>query len=183
MPDRLVYEHTMEGFFVRGLAGRVSPMLRERLRTVGLDLDRRLLPAYPFDTWCSCVRLAAESLHPELPQPEAYRLLGERMVDGFRETLMGRAQFSVLQLLGPQRVLHRAQQSFRSGNNYTEVRVTALGSGRQVVWMNEPGFTRYVVQGALAAGLRASGAADPEVRVEGFTEEDVTFRVSWKDGP
>lgn len=183
MSERLVYEHTMEGLFIRGLAWRVSPALKERLRAVGLNLDRRLLPAYSFETWCSCVRLAAQFLLADLPEEEAYQHLGERMVDGFRETLMGRAQFSVLQLLGPQRVLHRAQQSFRSGNNYTEVRVTPLGTGEQEVWMNEPGFTRYVVQGALVAGLRASGAAEPEVRMEGFTEEDVTFRVSWKDGP
>jgi len=33
------------------------------------------------------------------------------------------------------------------------------------------------------AGLRASGAVEPQVRVEGFTAEDVTFRVSWKDRP
>jgi uncharacterized protein (TIGR02265 family) len=183
MQERLVYEHTMEGLFVRGLAGRVTPGLKDRLRAVGLNLDRRLLPAYAFETWCSCVRLAAQLLLADLPEEEAYHQLGERMVDGFRETLMGRAQFSVLQLLGPQRVLHRAQQSFRSGNNYTEVRVHPLGPGEQEVWMNEPGFTRYVVQGALVAGLRASGAAEPQVRVEGFTEEDVTFRVSWKVGP
>jgi uncharacterized protein (TIGR02265 family) len=183
MPERLVYEHTMEGLFVRGLAGRVSPSLKERLRTVGLNLDRRLLPAYPFETWCSCVRLTAELLLADLSQEEAYHHLGERMVDGFRETLMGRAQFNVLQLLGPRRVLHRAQQSFRSGNNYTEVRLKALSPSELEVWVNEPGFTRYVVQGALAAGLRASGAAEPEVRVEGFTSEDVTFHVAWKDAP
>lgn len=183
MPERLVYEHTMEGLFVRGLAGRVSPSLKERLRTVGLNLDRRLLPAYPFETWCSCVRLTAELLLADLAEEEAYHHLGERMVDGFRATLMGRAQFNVLQLLGPRRVLHRAQQSFRSGNNYTEVRLTALGPSELEVWVNEPGFTRYVVQGALAAGLRASGAAEPEVRVETFTPEDVTFHVSWEDAP
>jgi uncharacterized protein (TIGR02265 family) len=182
MSERLVYEHTMEGLFIRGLAGRVTPALKERLRAVGLNLDR-LLPAYPFGTWCSCVRLAAQFVLADLPEEEAYHHLGERMVEGFRETLMGRAQFSVLQLLGPQRVLHRAQQSFRSGNNYTEVRLNPLGPRELEVWMNEPGFTRYVVQGALAAGLRASGADAPEVRVEAFTEEGVTFRVSWKDGP
>jgi uncharacterized protein (TIGR02265 family) len=183
MPDRLVYEHTMEGFFVRGLSGRVSPMLKERLRTVGLDLDRRLLPAYSFDTWCSCVRLAAESLHPELPQPEAYRLLGERMAEGFRQTLMGRAQFNVLQLLGPRRVMHRAQQSFRSGNNYTEARLRELTPDMLEIWMNEPGPTRYLIQGALLVGLRASGAADPRVEVVAFTPEDVTFHATWEALP
>jgi uncharacterized protein (TIGR02265 family) len=183
MTERLVYEHTMEGFFVRGLAGRVSPVLKERLRTVGLDLDRRLLPAYSFETWCSCVRLTAEALHPELPQTESYRMLGECMAEGFRQTLMGRAQFSVLQLLGPRRVMHRAQQSFRSGNNYTEARLRALTPASLEIWMNEPGLTRYVVQGALLVGLRASGAVAPRVEVVDFTPEDVTFHASWEERP
>ena len=181
MPERLVYEQTMEGLFLRGLAGRVPPGLKERLREVGLNLDRRLLPAYPFELWCTCVRLAAEALHPEETAEGAYHLLGERMVDGYRETLMGRAQFSVLQLLGPRRVLLRTQQSFRSGNNYTEARLSTLAPNALEVWMNEAGPTRYLVRGALLAGLRASGALDPQVVVAGFTPEDVTYRVHWKE--
>lgn len=183
MPEKLVYEHTMEGLFVRGLSGQLSPALRERLRSAGLDLDRRLLPAYSFETWCACVRLTAKALHPEAPAEVAYALLGERMVHGFRQTLMGRALFSVLQLLGPRRVLGRTQQNFRSGNNYSEARITVVSPSEAELWMNEPGPTRYLVQGAILAGLQASGAAEPQVQVANFTPEDVTYRTSWKERP
>src|SRR4051812_37387064 len=117
MQEKLVFDQTREGLFVRGLEGRITPSLRLHLREVGVDLERKLLPAYPFETWCSCVRLAARELYAGAPEEQAYLALGERMVDGYRSTMMGRALFSVLQLLGPQRVLSRVQQSFRSGNN------------------------------------------------------------------
>lgn len=184
MPERLVYEHTVEGLFVRGLAGRIPPAVKERLRQAGLDLDARLLPTYPFETWVRCVAIAAEALHPGQPEAVSWRALGERMVDGYRETFTGRLMFRVLQLLGPQRLVARAEQNFRSGNNYTEVRHSDLATNVVELWVNEPGPTRYVVQGAMLGTLRAARPGDAGVRVDvvDFTAESVTFRVSWTEG-
>ncbi|WP_163863372.1 DUF2378 family protein [Myxococcus eversor] len=182
MPEKLVFEHTFEGLFVRGLAGRVTPALRERLRDVGLDLERKLQPAYVFDTWCSAVRVTAHELHSDVSAEVAYSLLGERMVDGYRETVMGRALFSVIQLLGPRRGVGRARQMFRSGNNYTEARVDDVSTTEVDLWMNEAGPIRYFTQGAVLAGLRATGAIQPVVTVREFTPADVTYRCTWRDG-
>ncbi|HYH97076.1 DUF2378 family protein [Hyalangium sp.] len=181
MQEKLVFDQTLEGLFVRGLEGRVTPTLKLHLKEVGVDLDRKLLPAYPFETWCSCVRVAARTLYTEAPEEQAYLALGERMVDGYRGTMMGRALFSVLQLLGPRRVLGRVQQSFRSGNNYTEVRMKELAPTHRELWVNEAGPTRYLVQGAILAGMRGCGVADAQVRVRSFTAEDVTFDVEWRE--
>ncbi|MCP3064660.1 DUF2378 family protein [Myxococcus sp. K38C18041901] len=181
MPEKLVFEHTFEGLFVRGLAGRVTPVLQDRLREVGLDL-KKLRPAYDFDVWCSAVRVAALGLHPDVTPEEGYALLGERMVDGYRETAMGRALFSVIQLLGPRRGVGRAQQMFRSGNNYTEARIEDVSSTEVDLWMNEAGPIRYFTQGALRAGLRATGAVQPLVTVRDFTPADVTYRCTWRNG-
>lgn len=182
MPEKLVFEHTLEGLFVRGLVGRVTPTLRERLKEVGVDLDRKLQPAYGFDTWCSAVRVAARELHPDVPNEVGYGLLGERMVDGYRETVLGRAAFGVIQLLGPRRGVSRARQMFRSGNNYTEVRLEDVSSTEVDLWMNEAGAIRYFTRGALLAGLRATGARTPEVLVREFSDEHVTYRLTWRDG-
>ncbi len=175
----MVFDQTLEGLFVRGLDGRVTPSMKLHLREVGVDLDRKLLPAYPFETWCSCVRVAARELYADEPEARAYHALGEHMVDGYRGTMMGRALFSVLQLLGPRRVLARVQQSFRSGNNYTQVRTRDLSPTHLELWMNEAGPTRYLVQGALLAGMRGCGVKEARVEVSSFTDEDVTFSVSW----
>ncbi|QDE66114.1 hypothetical protein BHS09_03365 [Myxococcus xanthus] len=182
MPEKLVFEHTLEGLFVRGLGARVTPVLRERLREVGVDLERKLQPAYSFETWCSAVRVAARELHPDVPDDVGYALLGERMVDGYRETVLGRAAFGVIQLLGPRRCVSRARQMFRSGNNYTETRLDDVSPSEVDLWMNEAGAIRYFTQGALRAGLRAVGALHAEVQVRAFTDEGVTYRLTWRTG-
>ncbi|MCP3100964.1 DUF2378 family protein [Myxococcus sp. K15C18031901] len=182
MPEKLVFEHTFEGLFVRGLVNRVTPALRGRLLEVGVDLERKLQPAYTFDTWCSAVRAAALELHPESPPEVGYALLGERMVDGYRETVMGRALFSVIQLLGPRRGVGRARQMFRSGNNYTEARIEDVAPATVDLWMNEAGAIRYFTQGAVLAGLRATGAIQPQVVVREYSAVDVVYRCTWRNG-
>jgi uncharacterized protein (TIGR02265 family) len=168
MPEKLVFEHTLEGLFVRGLVGRVTPTLRERLKEVGVDLERKLQPAYGFNTWCSAVRVAARELHPDVPDDV-----------GYRETVLGRAAIGVIQLLGPRRGVGRARQMFRSGNNYTETRLEDVSPTEVDLWMNEAGRIRYFTRGALLAGLRAVGARQPEVQVRDYNDDHVTYRLTW----
>jgi uncharacterized protein (TIGR02265 family) len=182
MSERLVFSHTVEGLFGRGLTGRVSPGLKEQLRQVGLDLDRPLLPAYPLATWSRSVELAAEMLYPDERREQALFKVGERMVDGYLETTMGRAMFGVLRLLGPQRTLGRMQKNLRSANNYTEVRLTEVSPREADLWMNEPGPLRYFMKGVLLAGLRGAGTPDVRVELRHFDDASVTYRVSWSAG-
>jgi uncharacterized protein (TIGR02265 family) len=181
MKEKLVFDQTLEGLFIRGLSGRVTPGLKNHLRGIGVDLDRKLLPAYPFSVWCACVRAAAQELYGSVPPEAAYHQLGERMVDGYRMTVLGRALFSMLKLVGPRRVIGRAQQSFRSGNNYTEIRIQELSPQCLELCVNEEGPTRHLMQGAMLAGLRGSGAREPRVELKHFTEQDVTFHVTWEE--
>lgn len=183
MKEKLVFGQTLEGLFIRGLSGQVTSGMKNQLRGIGVELDRRLLPAYPFSIWCAGVRVAARELYGHLEQEEAYRQLGERMVEGYRETVWGRSLFSLLRLVGPRRVIGRAQQSFRSGNNYTEIRIQELGPQCLELWVNEEGPTRYLMQGAMLAGLRGCGAREPQVELKHFTEQDVTFHVMWAEDP
>ncbi|HEX8819399.1 MAG TPA: DUF2378 family protein [Archangium sp.] len=180
MSERLVFAHTVEGLFRRGLSGRIPPGLKEQLRQAGLDLERPLLPAYPLETWFQCVALAAETLYPGEPRDLALRRVGERMVDGYLETTMGSAMFGLLRLLGPQRTLGRMQKNLRSANNYTEARLTEVGPRELDLWMNEPGPLRYFMQGVLLAGLRGAGTPDVQVALHHFDDASVTYRVSWE---
>ncbi len=183
MTDRLVFDQTLEGLFIRGLSDQMTPTLKNQLRSLGVDLDRKLLPAYPFPVWSACVRLAAKELYGDEPPEVSYHRLGELMVDGYRSTLWGRALFRLLRLQGPRRVIGRAQQSFRSGNNYTEIRIRELGPLHLELRVNEEGLTRHLMQGAMLAGLRGSGAREPRVELKDFTEQDVTFHVTWEEDP
>ncbi|HEX8701438.1 MAG TPA: DUF2378 family protein [Myxococcaceae bacterium] len=181
MADKLVFDHTVEGLFLRGLNGQVTPRLKEKLRQAGLDLDRPLLPAYPFEVWKRCIGLAAQELFPEASEPEAWRRLGERLVEGYRETVMGSAMFTLLKVLGPRRTLERAQKNFRSGNNYTEVRFTDVSPTVVDVWMNDTDLVSHFTRGAMQAGMRTSGAPELQVNILHSDGQGTTYRVSWRE--
>jgi uncharacterized protein (TIGR02265 family) len=181
MSGRRIYDQSFEGLFVRGLGARLTPTVKQRLREAGLDLERKLEPAYPFEVWDRCVAIAVRELYSQEPEEVAYRLLGERLVHGYQETLMGRAMRAVLRLLGPRRLLARVGEALRSGNDYLTSRLTERGATEVELWANEVGLTRYLLQGALLAGLQLSQPAGKAVRVEvrGFDAEGVTFHISW----
>ncbi len=181
MTGKLIFDHTIEGLFLRGLTGQVTPRLKLKLRQAGVDLDRPLLPVYPFEIWVRCIGLAAQELYPDVPEPEAWRRLGERMIEGYRETVMGSAMFTLLQALGPRRTLERAQKNFRSGNNYTEVRFTDVAPTVVDVWMNETDMVRFFAQGMIQAGMRTSGAPELQVNILHCDAQGTTYRVSWRE--
>jgi uncharacterized protein (TIGR02265 family) len=177
--QRLIFAQAVEGLFLRGLVGRLTPALKAQLREVGVDVERPLLPAYPWAVWARGVGVVAAALHPGEPDEVGWRLIGERMVDGYRETLVGGAMFGMLRVLGPRRMVGRTRQNFRSGNNYTEARITEVGPGAVDLWMNEVGPLRFFTQGAVLAGMRGAGAPDVRVEVSHYDDAGVTFRVTW----
>ena len=179
--QRLVYSQVVEGLLQHGLHGRVTHRLKQRLKQAGLDVDRPLMPAYPVEIWERCVGLAAKAIHPDQPEEVAWRLLGERHIDGYRETMLGRAMFGVLGLLGPKRRLSRTRQNFRAGNNYQEVIITDLGPTEVDVWLNERGMLRYFKHGIMLGSVRGVGEPNTKVVLRHFDDEGVTIRVSWGD--
>jgi len=178
----LVFNHTVQGLFSRTFPDGVPPELKAQLRTVGVDLDKTLLPAYPTTTWSRCIELGARTAFPQEPRREvAWRRMGERMIDGYQDSMIGKAMFSMLQVLGPRRTLQRAQKNFRTGNNYTEVRFSDVSPTEMEVWFNETDdVLRHFTVGLVLAGLRAGGASEPEVRLLGTDAKGFTLRASWK---
>jgi uncharacterized protein (TIGR02265 family) len=179
--ERLVFDQTVEGLFVRGIGPRITPTLRQQLKQAGLDLDKRLMPAYPVEVWERCVGLAARSLHPEKTEAEAFRLLGERHIEGYSETMLGRAIFGVLRLMNPKRRLSRVRQNFRAGNNYQEARIIDLGPTEVDLWLNERGLLRHFKHGIVQGSARGAGDLNMRAVLRHFDDEGVTFRISWTE--
>lgn len=165
---------------VRALGGDIPPALAERLRGIGVDLSKKLLPAYPVRMWNEVLEATAQTLYPDEPLPLATRKLGERMMEGYRATFIGQAVMAMAKIVGPRRALMRARQSWRSGNNYTEVQVEEFSPTEFRAIFNESGVSRWVSQGLLLAGLTFAGAKETIVEVESFTQTEVIYRVSWK---
>jgi uncharacterized protein (TIGR02265 family) len=180
----LIFSHTLQSLLSRAFPSGATPELKERLRTVGVELDRPLLPAYPKDTWSRCVEYCARYAFPREPRELGWRKMGERMVDGYQETMLGRAMFSTLRLLGPRRMLLRAQKNFRSGNNYTEVRLTDVAPTVLDVWFNETDeVLRQFTLGLIVSGMRAGGADEPRADITHRDAQGMTIRATWKEKP
>ena len=177
--DRLVFSHAIEGMLSRLPPELLKGPLRESVRAAGLDLDKPLLPGYPFTTFVAVMRLTAQAAFPELPREQALYQLGRKLVDGYWETLVGKALLAVLKLIGPRRALLRTEKNFRSANNYTECRFTELGPAEFEMWMNEGEGEPSYTAGIVAAGLDAAGAHQAQVTMLAKKDGGTVFHVKW----
>lgn len=178
--DQVVFVHTVESVFQRALQGEVSPSLVAQLRGLGLDLEQKLLPAYPVTLWNTVLEATVAALFPGQPVPDAARRLGERMIEGYRATLVGQAVLAMARVLGPRRALLRSRQNWRSGNNYSEVVVEELAPNDFRLTFNETGISRWLSQGLLQAGLTFAGARGLVVAIESFTDTEAVYRATWQ---
>ena len=177
----VVFDHTVEGLFLITLQGRLSAVAAARLRAEGLDLSKKLLPAYTFETWKKCLEIAVVDLYGKLPRPEGYRRLGHDVVNGMCKTVIGRAMLGVARLLGPLRALRRLDHNLQSADNYVQARLTELSSNWCEVGINEvmeqPGY----YQGILEACLEMAGAKAIRVELIGREGRGASFLVQWED--
>jgi uncharacterized protein (TIGR02265 family) len=79
-------------------------------------------------------------------------------------------------------MLLRSQKNFRSGNNYTEVRLTDVSPTAVDVWFNETDeVLRHFTSGLVLAGMRVGGAVEPQADILVADAQGVTIRASWKE--
>ncbi len=177
--EPLIFVHTVEAFFFRALEGRVTPELIHRVRATGIELDKPLLPEYPFSAWVKALDLSSELLFPGVPKAQSHRQMGRWMVESYQQTFVGKALFMGLKLLPSRQVVDRIARSFRTSNNFTETVVRDVGPNTVELDFNrvepEPAFT----QGVIEAGLPAAGVKNVAVSLIARVGESATFRVSW----
>lgn len=178
---RLVYVQVVEGLLEHGLRGRVSPRLKQRLRQVGIDLDRPLLPAYPVSLWEQCLNVIVEETFPGAPREEAFRQLAGHHVEGYGRTLVGRAAYGVLRLLGPRRVVQRLPQTLRSTDNYTQVELTEQGPTTFTMWTNSKVSAPGYAEALFESLLRLGGAVSPRVTRASEDAESTTYLLTWTE--
>lgn len=178
--EEVIFCDAVEGLFLKGLGPRVTPQLHTQLKAVGLDLGRALLPAYPRTVWNAAIPLAAAHVWPDLDVADAHVLLGRAIIDGFKETFLGKALAGMAKVLGPMRTLARMRSNLRTGGNYNEVTLTAEGPSLVRFWINEPYLHPGYVQGLLQGTLEISGARNPTVDVLSVDAQGAHYRVRWE---
>lgn len=178
--ERLVFAQSVDALFVRALGPHLTREGRRRLKDAGLDLNEPLRPAYGLELWKAFLRVAVSDIFPAAPPQEAWCGLGERYLQGYRQTAQGRASMSLVTRLGPRHTLERVPHNVRAGNNFNEVRVEELGTHAATLWMKDVAADNpFFACGFLAETLRAAGAGDIAVHPVAFDGTAVTFRLTW----
>lgn len=173
----MVFSQAVEGL-LRAIGSRLDDGSRAHLAELGLDVRGRLEPGYSLAVWTNVMRYGASLVAPSSPPSQQMFELGRRFIDGYAETIVGKAMLTALKVLGPRRTLERMSRNFRSGNNYTETRLEPKGPTEFHLWFNEvkePEFYR----GMLVAGLERAGARNTEIRTLSHDESGAKFLVRW----
>jgi uncharacterized protein (TIGR02265 family) len=178
MPQKLIFAHTFEGL-LRSLRSQLTPELIAGMRARGLDPERPLRDAYPMETFVEVVHFVAGRLHPQLELEAAVARVGRDFMDGFGQTMIGRAMLAMMRVIGPQSALRRVTQEFRTGNNYSETRLTQRGPSEFELWVNELQMPGWYV-GIVGRGLELAGARSTSVTLLRKEEVGGTFRVAWE---
>ncbi|MBM4783297.1 MAG: DUF2378 family protein [Archangiaceae bacterium] len=187
MSEKLIFAQTIEGL-LRGM-GQLNEQDKTQLRALGIDVDKRLLPAYPLDQFVAALDFAGARLAPNAPRDEQNLLIGRRFMDSYQETMVGRAMVAGLRVIGPWRTLERLSNKFRTGNNFSDTRLSRLGDAEAELWCNQvsrPGW----YMGIIGRGLELAGAKDVQVSLisAGSTSDlgppsddtGARFSVRWK---
>lgn len=176
--EPVVYQDVFESLLKYGIGKRMSPTLREKLRALDADPEQ-LRATYRKEQWDGIIEAVRSGLYPTLSRDEGLRRLGEDLVIGTGQTVIGKTLHSIARMLGPKRTLERTPQSYRTGTNFTEVKLTEKGPGEFEMWMNETGTTAMFVVGSLEGTLRIAGAKNPKVEVVRTDFPASTFRITW----
>lgn len=178
MTEKLIFSQTVEGL-LRSLTGRLTPPLLAGMKARGIDASVALLPAYPQQVFTDVVSWLAKELHPHLELDQAIASLGRGFMDGYGETMVGRAMLAMIRLIGPRRTLERVTRQFRTGNNYSDTRLTQRSATEYDLWVNEVSMVGWYL-GILSRGVELAGAKGVEVRLVSHDSAGAIFRISWK---
>lgn len=178
---RAIYEQTLETLFKRVLDGRMTPKLQSELKKAGLDVHNPLPPQYAHAKWKKAFDAIARELFPGVPTHDAHVQLGRVLVEEYRRTGFGIALTALARMLGPSRVLLRAQEMISGGGRAARTELAEKGTGHYELWMKQAAVSVGFTEGLLFAGLSAAGAADVRVsHVSGSAKSGHTFALQWR---
>jgi len=176
---QLVFSQTVEGL-LRAI-GPLDDDAKQKFRAIGFDPDARLEPAYPVDKYVAMQKVAVEVFAPHVPVAEGIETMGRRFVDGYGETIVGRAVLVTMKLLGPRRTLERLSRTLSTGSSFFETKLEEFKPGVWHLWLNRVTFPGWYV-GLIRRGLELAGAKDVELKV---LQHDgpglgLTLEVRWR---
>ena len=177
MEERVVFGQSVEALW-KSCGPDPGPELLRVFIDSGFDVRKRLSVAYPAEQYADLMARLAEARFPHANPDERFLLLGRAFMEGYQQTVMGRALLKLLAVLGPRRVLKQTTRNFRSANNYSRAEVEEVSPRhfRMVVSpVNHPGW--HV--GIVTAGLQIAGAANVRMDLASRQGDEATFDIRW----
>ena len=156
----VVYTSSVEAL-IRALGTRLDEHAHQKFAALGVPLRGKLQPAYPREQWIAACVYGGELLFAGLEPAEQRRRLGRRFIDGYAETMAGRALFTIMRVLGARRSLARIEQNLRTGNNYAKARMVETEAGAELHLEDQPHPEWY--QGMVERALEVMGAKNVTV--------------------
>ena len=179
-PERLWFSQVIEAVFLKGLGDRLTPALKEELKTAGINLDK-LQPAYPMEVVTRAFAIVRASLYPGMSEEHALHALGLSSLRGYTETLLGKALLQILKLIGVRRSLLRMHTSMRSGNNYLETFSTVVSNTCIDLKFSDVSAMPSFYRGLIEEGGRMAHAKNLRVTSVASEPPGHTFRVEWDE--
>ncbi|MFL5320412.1 MAG: DUF2378 family protein [Myxococcaceae bacterium] len=170
----VVAGNLVDGLFQHALERRMTPSLRNRLATAGLDVETRAAGDVQRSDFATWLRLTVESLFAGSLEADAYRQLGHDLVRGYSMTLKGSAIVAVARMMGPRRTLERMAKSADSIASRYTARLEEQSEGCFHFFVNEPDLAPTFLAGVLAEAATLAGARD--VQCEPLRREDGGWR-------
>ena len=182
--EKLVYENAVEGLFIKGFGKQLSPTLKAAMKEVGIDVDAPLKTSYPGDIVNRCTQLLREHVfRHESDDAKAYAALGSKTLDGYFDTLLGRAMVGVLRVVGYERIIDRLPRQMASGSNYQFVEVKRVKPGEAEVSCSDYQPHPAINLGVLTRAFTHYFPA-PDFKMEILRVEPARclYRMTWKPG-
>lgn len=178
-PEEVIFRNTVEALFNRALGPKLTDRCVERIRREGIDLRHRLEGFYSRETFYRCVRILGEELFPDLGEDERMVQLGTTFMDGFEQTLIGKAALSASRFMGTRRTLARMAENYRTSNNYQKVELREVALGEMRITLSQTSGVSGYFEGALRRALTLIGTRGLRVRREDDDGRRCTLCISW----
>jgi uncharacterized protein (TIGR02265 family) len=177
--DGRAFKHSAIEGLLRGFGvGPSSAEMKEVLEVLGATGG---LPAeYPVERYIMLIEWLARRFFPQMPQPEALRSVGMRMLHGYRQTLLGTIQLKALNLMGPDRLLRRIGDFIGRNSNFGERTSEQVGPGHWKIRFRGVPIAPEFYQGLLEAGFEIMGIRKMTMTFERKGLEDTDFDVRWE---
>jgi len=179
MPDeKVVYKEAVTNI-LDAFRARVGPKIRERLRAeAGID-EGALKPRYPLAAHDAMVKILSEELFPGRPFDEATYEVGRAMLNHYGRSVLGRAIFSIIRLVGPMRMLKRTPDYYKMNNNFADVKVEAVGEKSYIVDHNEVGAVPHYWRGTMQGSGEVIGLPGHAVDLLDYDGHRARFKIRW----